>query len=73
MNGTEGPAALSVRKLIYDLERELGLPVRGIDERLSTVAALDAWRTLTARQQRRYRTVDSLAAALILQRFLGGE
>jgi len=73
MDGTEGPAAARVRSLIGALERDLGLPVTGVDERLTTVEATEIWRSLPHRQQRGYRTVDSLAAALILERFLGGE
>jgi putative Holliday junction resolvase len=73
MDGTEGHAAARVRSLIGALERDLGLPVTGVDERLSTVEATEIWRTLPERQQRGYRTVDSIAAALILERFLGGE
>ena len=73
MNGSEGPAAARVRRLIADLARELGLAVRGVDERLSTVEATEIWRRLSPRRQRACRTVDSLAAALILERFLRGE
>jgi putative Holliday junction resolvase len=73
MDGTEGAAAARVRSLIGALERDLGLPVTGVDERLSTVEATEIWRTLSLRKQRGYRTVDSLAAALILERCLAGE
>ena len=72
-NGSEGPAAARVRRLIAELARELGLAVRGVDERLSTVEATEIWRRLSPRRQRACRTVDSLAAALILERFLRGE
>jgi RNase H-fold protein (predicted Holliday junction resolvase) len=34
------------------------------------VEAIEVWRTMNSRRQRRYRTVDSLAAAFILKRFL---
>jgi putative Holliday junction resolvase len=70
LNGTPGEAVRQVEKFINDLRAELGLPVHSVDERLSTVEALETWNTMSARQQRRYRTVDSLAAAFILERFL---
>ena len=44
--------------------------LHGVDERLSTVEATEIWNRMPARQKRRYRTVDSLAAALILERYL---
>ena len=71
MDGSRGDAARTMEKIRRSLEGTLKLPVTEIDERLSTVEALDLWREMTPRQQRKYRTVDSLAAALILERFIG--
>jgi len=70
MDGSRGDAALAMEKIRRSLEGTLKLPVTEIDERLSTVEALEIWREMTPRQQRKYRTVDSLAAALILERFI---
>ena len=70
MNGTAGESARRVRHFMGHLRQELSLPVWEVDERLSTVEAAEMWRDMTARQQRKYRTVDSLAAAFILERFL---
>ncbi len=70
MDGTYGEAVQRIRRIAALLMRELALPVREVDERLSTVEAMDLWKSMKARQQQRYRTVDSLAAALILERFL---
>lgn len=70
MDGSCGEAVLRVRQFEQRLRQEFDLPVSEMDERLSTEEALEMWRTMKARQQQRYRTVDSLAAALILQRFL---
>ena len=70
LNGTPGQAVRLVEKFIKDLRAESGLPIHSVDERLSTVEALETWNAMSARQQRRYRTVDSLAAAFILERFL---
>jgi len=70
MDGSAGPAAQHARRLVSQIERELGLPVHSFDERLSSVEAEEEWRVLGRRQRQRYRTADSLAAALILERFL---
>lgn len=70
MDGTSGEAVLRVRRFAEILKRELALPVMEFDERLSTVEASEMWREMSSRRQRRYRSVDSLAAALILERFL---
>ena len=70
MNGSAGAAVQGVQRFVEVLRREVGLPLYTVDERLSTVEALEIWREMSARQQRRYRTVDSLAAALILERLL---
>jgi putative holliday junction resolvase len=70
MNGSVGNSANRVERFVTVLRQELGLPLSSVDERLSTVEAQEVWKEMTPRQQRRYRTVDSLAAALILERFL---
>lgn len=68
--GRSGEAVRNVRAFGEFLRSKLQLPLWETDERLSTVEALEMWTTMSARQQRKYRTVDSLAAALILQRYL---
>jgi putative Holliday junction resolvase len=70
MDGSRGPAAERVEAFIRLLANELALPLDTVDERLSTIEAAVLWRAMNRRQQRRYRTVDSLAAALILERHL---
>jgi putative Holliday junction resolvase len=70
MDGSRGDAAIAMEKIRRALEGTLKLAVNEMDERLSTVEALEIWREMTPRPQRKYRTVDSLAAALILERFL---
>jgi putative holliday junction resolvase len=72
MDGTPGDAVRRVERFMESLRELLKVPLHGIDERLSTMEALEIWRGMSARQQRRYRTVDSLAAALILERYLEG-
>jgi len=48
----------------------LKIPISGVDESLSTVEAMEVWQGMNRKQQKKYRTVDSLAAALILERHL---
>ena len=70
MNGSSGNSVSMVERFVEVLRREFELPLKYIDERLSTLEAIDFWNNMSPRQQRRYRTVDSLAAALILERYL---
>jgi putative holliday junction resolvase len=70
MNGTRGDAVIRMEELMDTLKVKLEIPLRGVDERLSTVEAMEFWKEMSTRQQKRYRTVDSLAAALILERYL---
>ena len=70
MDGTQGDAALRMGKLMGALQGSLKIPVFGVDERLSTVEAMELWRGMNKKQQKKYRTVDSFAAAFILERHL---
>jgi putative Holliday junction resolvase len=70
MNGTRGDSVIHMERLMDMLKSKLGIPLHGVDERLSTVEAMEFWRELSRKQQKKYRTVDSLAAALILERYL---
>jgi putative holliday junction resolvase len=70
MDGTRGDALTRMEELLESLKKALNIPAYGIDERLSTVEALEIWRSMSPRRQKKYRTVDSLAAALILERYL---
>jgi putative holliday junction resolvase len=70
MDGTTGEAARRVGAFIDTLAATIHLPIRSFDERLSTVEALETWNLMSPRQRKRYRTVDSLAAACILERYI---
>ncbi len=70
MDGTAGESARRMERLMDVLKAELKVAVNGVDERLSTVEALEVWQGMSLRQQKKYRTVDSLAAAFILERYL---
>jgi putative Holliday junction resolvase len=71
MDGSQGASFAAAARLLEDLQHASGLPVRGWDERLTSV---QAERTLIAagvrRDRRRKGTVDRVAAALILESFL---
>ena len=70
MDGSTGELALEARHFMQALESALRLPVIPVDERLSTVEAEQLWKGMGLRQRRKYRSADSLAAALILRRHL---
>ncbi len=70
MDGSAGQAVRTVERFIEVLQKALQLPVNRVDERLSTWEAMEYWNEMGPKQQRRYRTVDSLSAALILERYL---
>ena len=70
MDGTRGDSLVQMEQLLEKLKAKLEIPLCGVDERLSTVEATEFWNRLTRKQQKKYRTVDSLAAALILERYL---
>ena len=70
MDGTRGDSAIRMEKLQETLTSGLKIPLIGIEETLSTVEAMEFWNNMNPKQQKKYRTIDSLAAALILERYL---
>lgn len=70
MDGSRGEAFIRMKQLLEVLQNGLRIPIAGVDERLSTVEALEIWKSIRPRGRKKYRTVDSLAAALILERYL---
>jgi putative holliday junction resolvase len=70
MDGTLGDSAIRMGQLLETLQNALKIPATAVDERLSTLEAMDFWKQLSPRRQKKYRTVDSLSAALILERYL---
>lgn len=67
LSGADGPAAVKVRERAQALAALLAVPVRLLDERLTTVTASRRLREggKTARQQR--QVIDAAAAAAILE------
>ncbi len=74
LRGGETPWCQEVRALGDELARRLGLPVSYVDERLTSVRAEKAVRSLGLRKGQREEKgrVDAAAAALILQAWLDG-
>lgn len=70
MNGSRNDSVRKIKRLMHQLETSLELPLTGVDERLSTLEATEYWNKMNARQKKKYKTIDSLAAALILDRHL---
>jgi putative holliday junction resolvase len=70
MDGSRGDSVIQMERIMESLKATIKLPISGFDERLSTVEAMEFWREMNPKQQKKYRTLDSLAAALILERFL---
>lgn len=72
MSGAEGDWAREVRAFGDELVRRFELPVRWMDERLSSVRAEEAIRGLGLRKKQREKKerVDATAAAIILQDYL---
>jgi len=74
LSGGEGPAAAKVRSYAGRLAQALHpVPVRLVDERLTTVTAERVLRDRGKKGQRRRSVVDQVAAVEILQIALDGE
>ncbi|MEY9927712.1 putative Holliday junction resolvase [Catenulispora sp. GP43] len=75
LSGGEGPAAAKIRGYARDLARRLGpeLPVRLVDERLSTVTATQGLRASGVKAKKGRSVVDQAAAVVILQNALDAE
>ena len=67
MDGTLGPAAQAARDWTFALMAATGLPAAMWDERLSSAEANRSLTEQGASQARRARSVDRMAAAVILQ------
>lgn len=73
MDGSEGAAAADARAYAALIARGLGVPVRLVDERLTTVSAHQALHA-AGRETRRHRAVvDQVAATMILEQALDVE
>ena len=70
MNATKGPRVEKTDAFIKKLEKETGLPVEKIDERLTTVAAYKTMTLLGVSAEKKKKIVDTISAEYILQMYL---
>ena len=71
MDGTEGPRAEKSRQFKALLEQETGLPVVLWDERRSSIEAHAILHAAGKKERVHRKTVDAVAASLILEGYLG--
>jgi putative Holliday junction resolvase len=70
MDGSYGPAAEKVREFVAQLKEAIQVPIRTLDERLTTVQAHRVLIQSGARRDQRKERVDKTAAAILLQSHL---
>lgn len=68
--GDETPRSVEVRHIAAELEKRTGLPIRLVDERYTTAAALRAIREMGGSTRGRKGDVDAMAATVLLQHAL---
>lgn len=74
LNGGEGPAAAKVRAFARELARGVApVPVRLVDERMSTVTAAGGLRASGVNAKKGRSVIDQAAAVVILQNALEAE
>ncbi|AOT57948.1 MULTISPECIES: Holliday junction resolvase RuvX [Streptomyces] len=74
LNGREGPAAAKVRGFALELARGIApVPVRLVDERMSTVSATHGLRASGVKAKKGRSVIDQAAAVIILQNALESE
>jgi len=70
MDGTFGPAAEKVREFIAMLTPEIPVPIKTLDERLTSAQANRILVQANVRRADRKLKVDAMAAAILLQSYL---
>lgn len=70
MDGSYGPAALKVQELVTVLKDAVTIPIKTLDERLTTVQAQRFLIQGNVRREKRKEKVDKTAAAILLQGYL---
>ena len=70
MNATKGPRVEKTDAFIKKLEKETGLPVEKIDERLTTVQAHKTMNDLEINKKKKRALVDTISAVYILEVYL---
>ena len=72
MDGSYGPAALKVQEFVAVLKDAITIPIKTLDERLTTVQAQRFLIQGNVRREKRKEKVDKTAAAILLQSYLDG-
>ncbi|MBL7085262.1 MAG: Holliday junction resolvase RuvX [Candidatus Omnitrophica bacterium] len=70
LDGSLGKSAQKVAKFIEELKREVNLPIKAWDERLTSLQANKLMLEADLSRKKRKRKVDQIAAQLILQNYL---
>lgn len=70
MDGSYGPAALKVREFVAVLKDAVAVPVKAVDERLTSVQAQRFLREAGRKARQQKGRVDQSAAAVLLQGYL---
>jgi putative Holliday junction resolvase len=70
MDGSYGPAALKVQEFAAVLKGAIAIPIKALDERLTTVQAQKFLIQGNVRRDKRKEKVDKTAAAILLQGYL---
>ena len=70
LSGRDTPSTEDARGFAAQIARDLGIPVRMVDERLSTVSAHSALRASGRNAKNSRSVVDQVAAVIILQHAL---
>ncbi|MGW0466714.1 Holliday junction resolvase RuvX [Streptomyces sp. NPDC003027] len=74
LSGREGPAAAKVRRFVQELARGIApVPVRLVDERMTTVTATQGLRASGVTSKKGRSVIDQAAAVIILQNALESE
>ena len=70
MDGTYGPAAQKVQEFIAQLKPTISVPIKTLDERLTSAQANRVLLQGNVRRADRKQKVDAMAAAILLQSYL---
>jgi putative holliday junction resolvase len=70
MDGSYGPASEKVKAFVEALKPVVNLPIKLLDERLTSVQANRLLVQAHVRREQRKRKVDAMAAAILLQSYL---
>jgi putative holliday junction resolvase len=70
MDGSYGPAAIKVQEFVAVLNDAVAIPIKTLDERLTTVQAQKFLIQGNVRREKRKEKVDKTAAAILLQSYL---